>query len=256
MEAHHERDVRVAELLVGLSSVADLGMGQPVGSAARSCLVAVWLSRANGCHEDVVSDVLYAALLQHVGCTAYSHEASLLFADELSIKRASLATDFSSRREVLLGYLPAVVREAPAGQRLRTGRSALLRGGAVADGYSRANCEVASVVARRLGLPVAVQRGLLDIFEWWSGEGRPNRLRGEDISLVARIVNVAGVIALFDRLGGPEAARNAVHRRAGRSLDPAIVDVFERGWKDALAPLAAVDAGPTSCWTRSRDRSA
>jgi hypothetical protein len=82
VEADHERGIRVAELLVGLSSVADLGMGQPVGSAARSCLVAVWLSRASGCHEDVVADVLYAALLQHVGCTAYSHEASLLFAME------------------------------------------------------------------------------------------------------------------------------------------------------------------------------
>ena len=241
MESDHARDIRVAELLVGLSSVADLGMGQPVGSAARSCLVAVWLSRASGCHEDVVADVLYAALLQHIGCTAYSHEASLLFADELSVKRASLTTDFSSRREVVLGYLPAVVREAPAGQRLRTGRSALLHGRSLTDGYSRANCEVASVVARRLGFPEGVQRGLLDSFEWWSGEGRPNRLRGEDISLVARIVNVAGVVALFDRLGGPEAARNAVRQRAGRLLDPAIADVFRRGWKDALAPLAAVD---------------
>jgi len=68
-----------------------------------------------------------------------------------------------------------------------------------------------------------------------------NRLRAEDISLVARIINVAGVIALFDRIGGPEAARNAVQQRAGRSLDPAIVDVFLRGWKEALAPLSAVD---------------
>jgi HD-GYP domain-containing protein (c-di-GMP phosphodiesterase class II) len=241
VEPDHERGIRVAELLVGLSSVADLGMGQPVGSAARSCLVAVWLSRASGCHEDVVSDVLYAALLQHIGCTAYSHEASMLFADELSIKRASLETDFSSRREVVLGYLPTVVREAPARQRLRTGRSALLHSRSLTDGYSLANCEVASVVARRLGFPDGVQRGLLEIFEWWSGEGRPNRLRGEDISLVARIVNVAGVIALFDRLGGSEAARNAVQQRAGRSLDPAIVDVFRRGWKDALAPLDAID---------------
>lgn len=242
MEGDHGPGIRVPELLVGLSAVADLGMGQPVGSAARSCLVAVGLARASGCAEDTVSDVLYAALLQHIGCTAYSHEASLLFADELSIKRVSLATDFSRPREIVVGYLPAIVREAPQGQKLRTGRSALLHGRSLTDGYSRANCEVASAVARRLGLSEGVQRGLLDIFEWWNGEGRPHRLRGEDVSLVARIVNVAAVIALFDRLGGPDAAMRAVNQRAGRLLDPAIADVFRRATQETLAPLAAVDA--------------
>jgi len=54
-------------------------------------------------------------------------------------------------------------------------------------------------VARRLGLSHGVQTGLLDIFEWWKGNGRPMRLRGDDVSPVARIVNVAGVAALFDR---------------------------------------------------------
>lgn len=242
MEGDNGPGIRLSELLVGLSAVADLGMGQPVGSAARSCLVAVGLARASGCDEGTVSDVLFAALLQHVGCTAYSHEASLLFADELSIKRASLATDFSRPREIVLGYLPAIVREAPAGQKLRTGRGALLHGRSLTDGYSRANCEVASIVARRLGLSAGVQRGLLDIFEWWNGEGRPNRLCGEEISLVARIVNVAGVIALFDRLGGPDAAVHAVAQRAGRLLDPAIADGFRERPKETLAPLAAVDA--------------
>jgi hypothetical protein len=34
----------------------------------------------------------------------------------VSIKRASLATDFERSREVLLGYLPTIVRDAPAGE--------------------------------------------------------------------------------------------------------------------------------------------
>ncbi|MGW6195703.1 hypothetical protein ACWF0M_06105 [Kribbella sp. NPDC055110] len=98
--------VRLAELVVALSSVADLGMGLPVGSAARTALIAVQLARNCGWSEDAVSHVFYAALLQHIGCTAYSHEVTALFADEMSIKRASMAADFTRPRDIML-RLPA-----------------------------------------------------------------------------------------------------------------------------------------------------
>jgi HD-GYP domain-containing protein (c-di-GMP phosphodiesterase class II)/DNA-binding CsgD family transcriptional regulator len=237
--------VRVADLLLGLSAVSDLGMGQPVGSAARACFIAVTLARDAGCDEPTVADVFFATLLQHVGCNAYAHEASLLFADELSIKRAALTTDFDRTREVVFGYLPTVVREAPAGARLRTARGAILHSRSLTDGYSQANCEVASVVARRLGLSEGVQTGLLHTFEWWNGEGRPRRLRGEDISPVARIINVAGVGAVFDRLGGPGAAVRAVDQRGGHSLDPSIAELFRSAAPKLLVELAAVDASDT-----------
>jgi HD-GYP domain-containing protein (c-di-GMP phosphodiesterase class II) len=233
--------VRLTELLVGLSGVADLGMGQPIGSAARACFVAVELARATGCPETTVADCFFAALLQHVGCTAYSHEASVLFADELSVKGASLATDFTRPGEVLLGYLPRIVREAPAGQKLRTARNAIVRGGRLADGFSRANCEVGAVVARRLGLSDEVQNGLLHIFEAWNGDGRPGQLQGDEISVVARIVNVAGVVTLFDRIGGPAAAERAVRQRSGRTLDPTVADAFRARSQTLLGDLAAVD---------------
>ena len=56
-------EVRLAQLLVGLSAVGDLGMGQPVGDAARTCLLAVSLARAVGGDDGLVADVLYTALL-------------------------------------------------------------------------------------------------------------------------------------------------------------------------------------------------
>src|SRR5215467_12834304 len=117
--------VSLAGLLVGLSGVADLGMSLPVGSAARTALIAVRLARSTGCAESEVREVFYAALLQHIGCTAYSHEAAELFADEQSVKRAGVATDFTRPREIVLDYLPHITRSAPSGERLRTIRSAL-----------------------------------------------------------------------------------------------------------------------------------
>jgi len=218
--------VRLADLLIGLTTVADLGMGQPIGSAARTGHVALRVAMALGCRLETVSDVFYAGLLQHIGCTAYSHEASLLFADELSIKRASLETDFDRPAEVLFGYLPRIAREAPAGESLRTATNAVLRSRGLVAGYSRANCEVASVVAQRLGLPDGVRAGLLDMFERWDGRGLPRHARGENVSIVARIVTVAGCAALFDRIGGPAEAIDAVRRRSDRVLDPSVAAAF------------------------------
>jgi hypothetical protein len=136
-------ELRISELLVAFSAIADLGMGLPVGEAARTSHVAVELARRCGCGESEVTAVFHAALLQHIGCTGYSHEASLLFADETSVKRASVATDFTRPREILLGYLPTITREAPRGDKLRTARSAVLRSRQLTEGYRRSNCEAA-----------------------------------------------------------------------------------------------------------------
>lgn len=233
--------IRLAELLVGFSAIADLGMGLPVGEAARTALVALELARSQGCPEPETADVLHAALLQHIGCTAYSHEAALLFADETSVKRASLATDFTRPREILLGYLPRITREAPRGERLRTMRSALLHSKRLTEGYQRANCEVAAVIAARLGLGEGAQAGLLDIFEWWNGGGGPRGLRGEEISLVSRLVNVAGYGVFFDRLGGPDGASRAVRQRSGGYLDPGLAAAFADRAEELLAPTTAGD---------------
>ena len=234
-------DVRMAELLVAFSAVADLGMGLPVGEAARTAWVAVHLARATGCPEPEVADVFAAALLQHIGCTAYSHEVSLLFADETMVKRTALETDFTRPQEVALGWVPRVVRESAPGEKLRSLRSALLHSRRMTDGYQLANCEAASVVARRLELPDGVRTGLLDVFEWWNGGGGPRGLRGEAISPVSRMVNVAGYAVLFDRLGGPDAAVTAVAQRSGGYLDPGVAAVFARHARDVLGPTGAGD---------------
>src|SRR5262249_51657718 len=163
-----------------------------------------------------------------------SHEVTALFADEMSVKRASMATDFTRPREIMLGYLPEITRQSPPGERLRTVRSGLLHSRRVTAGYTLSNCETAAAVARRIGLPDPVRTGLLDNFEWWNGKGGPKGLHGEDISLVARVVNVAGYAAFFDQRGGPDAAVAAIAQRSGHYFDPALATAFCRQATDLL----------------------
>src|SRR5688500_17879531 len=78
-------------------------MGQEPGQAARACLIATELARARNAPD--LSSVYYTALLQHIGCTAYSHEAAaLLGGDDVAVKAAALRTDFTAPRDVVVSY--------------------------------------------------------------------------------------------------------------------------------------------------------
>jgi len=56
----------------------------------------------------------------------------------------------------------------------------------------------------------------------WDGEGRPGRLRGEEIPLPLRIVHVARDARFQHLLGGADFAARVVRSRAGGAFDPAI----------------------------------
>jgi hypothetical protein len=154
--------LRVAELLAGLSLVADLGMGFEAGKAGRAAAVAMEIA-------DVVDaasprDVYYTALLQHIGCTAYAHEtAALLGGDEIAVKRAAARTDFGDPREIMRSYLPHLAPTASLLTRVRVAGTAAVRARHVVQGYSLANCEVAARTADRLGLGEGVRAGLSDV---------------------------------------------------------------------------------------------
>jgi hypothetical protein len=97
--------LRLAELLTGMSLVADIGMGLSPGEAGRAALVAVELADLAGADEP--ADVYYTTLLQHIGCTGYAHEAAVMLGgDEIAVKRAALRTDFGSPRDIVSTYLP------------------------------------------------------------------------------------------------------------------------------------------------------
>ena len=81
--------VRLADLLAGLSRLADLGFGLQAGEALRSCALATRFARSLDLPDDDVRTAFYTALLHHVGCTGYAHETARLFGDELVLNAAA-----------------------------------------------------------------------------------------------------------------------------------------------------------------------
>jgi hypothetical protein len=93
--------VRLADLLAGLSRLADLGFGLQAGEALRSCALAAGLARSLELPDDEVRAAFYCALLHHVGCTGYAHETARLFGDELALNVAAGRSDPADPRDLL-----------------------------------------------------------------------------------------------------------------------------------------------------------
>ena len=97
-----EDDLRLADLLCALSVPLDLAMAQAPEKSIRSCLVAVDLARRLGLAEPEVSDVYYATLLRHLGCTATAYEEAYLFGPHAhAVRPQAERTDAGNRREAL-----------------------------------------------------------------------------------------------------------------------------------------------------------
>jgi HD-GYP domain-containing protein (c-di-GMP phosphodiesterase class II) len=241
--------LRLAELLAALSLATDLGVGQPLEQALRTCLIALTLGERSGLSAEALSEVYYVALLRFLGCTADAHEmAQLAGGDEIALRAAIAPVAGGPPREFAAHVMPQVGAGAGPARRARLLAGMMTSGKARIREGLRAHCELGESLAQRLMLPAGVRAGLQAAFEQWNGKGLPNGIAGERIPLTARIVSLARAIEILHRLGGEERALAAVRRRADASYDPALTeellhdpaDVFDAvqtpsPWEDVLA---------------------
>ncbi len=187
--------MRLADLLAGLSRLADLGFGLHAGEALRS-----WRPRHRAWSLDMPSGdpraAYYTAPLHHVGCTGYAHETARIFGDELVMsvapgRRTSRTRETCSRRFSRRSRGDATARAGSVG------RDATLR------------------------LPEEVQQGVSHVYELWQGAGVP---AGDDIPVASRIARLTGIAVLFATIGGADLAVHAARRGAAAAC-------WIRGWQ-------------------------
>jgi HD-GYP domain-containing protein (c-di-GMP phosphodiesterase class II) len=232
--------LRLADLLGGLSMVADLGFGLPPGTAVRTSVIAAGLARAVDLCDNDVRDCFYTGLLMHVGCVGVAHESAAAFGDDLALNRAVARTNFADSGDVAATLIPELTRGMPPVAARRAAAFALSEGSTWGRRTDVGVCELGRDTARRLGLPESTQQALYHVYESWLGGWVPSGLRGDDIPVASRVARVAMDAALFAQLGGADAAVAAARDRAGVILDPRLVTAFAH---DADAILAEVDRG-------------
>lgn len=229
-------DVRLNEILAALSLACDAGNDFPLEKGLRNTLLAVRLASELGVSGAELSTVYYVGLLRFIGCSGYADETSRIFPDDNAMRGAMASVDFAYPSE---GLRQAATLGRGALGRTRAVATMAVRGKRLGKELQRADCEVMTHGAQRLGLPAAVAKGLGDAYERWDGNGGPRGVRAQAIELSARILAVAHQAEIHFRLGGPAAARAMIQRGAGGWFDPEVAGTLLKHADRLLAPLTA-----------------
>ena len=239
-------ELRLSEVLAGLSHALDITEGQPRGHTERSCVIGMRLVGALGLDDATRSSAFYALLLKDAGCSSNASKVAALFgADDAEVKSSRRLTDTSSRSQAVQHMLRTV---APGGSPLSKAQhvAAVLRfGPAGARSLVALRCERGAAVARAIGLGDVVARAILEVDEHWDGRGYPSGIAGDEISVAGRVLCLAQTAEVFWRHGGPSAACAIARERRGTWFDPQLVDAllpFEHDdefWHGLDAPAVA-----------------
>jgi HD-GYP domain-containing protein (c-di-GMP phosphodiesterase class II) len=271
---------RLTELVAAVSLATDLGTGQPVEHALRTCLLSMAVVDELGLDSITAADVHYVSLLRFLGCTADAPDTTRLAGgDNIAFLSAMAPVMMGTTGEAARTLVRSLGRGQPPLRRGRLVARALSDPGGAARSLS-AHCEVGARLARRLGLGDGVVGALSHAYERWDGRGVPDGLAGEAIPIAVRVVVASRDAVLWDRLAGADAAVEVLAARRGRAYDPVVVDAVHAVgvpvadgrsvWDDVLAaePQPVRRIGPValdralaavgdfidlrSAWTRGR----
>jgi len=216
----------------------DLGIGLPLEHASRTCLLSMELGRRLQMSRSERRDLYYLTLLRMLGCTAGSAEAAEYTGDEVAFGRETQHLDYGDPEVFGRWAQESFGTDRDPDERRRMTEklfsySPELHGAALAG-----HCEVAQMLAARLGASSGVLAGLGSVFERFDGSGAPRGVAGSEVPLGVRVMTLCNEIETHHRLYGSDAAVAMAHQRSGTAFDPDLVNVFTA---NATAILAVID---------------
>jgi HD-GYP domain-containing protein (c-di-GMP phosphodiesterase class II) len=218
--------VRIAELVATLSYASDLGLGQPMAHCMRQTVVALRLADLAGASGRELEATYYLGLMMNVYCHADAAEQARWFGDDISMKSDTFdMLDMSTARMVTLLWRRAGSHGSGVA-RARRLATFPVAGVKQMLSFATTHCTLGSQFAEQIGLDEAVCVAIRQGYEQWDGKGYPDHLRGEQICLPARLVQLAGPVEVVARRRGVEAAVAVARRHRGTQFDPAVVDLF------------------------------
>jgi HD-GYP domain-containing protein (c-di-GMP phosphodiesterase class II) len=236
-------EVRAAELIAATCLATDLAMGFPFEHGLRATSMTMRLAERCDVDHGTASQAYHASLLMYVGCTTDAHVTSHIFAG--GMEEHMTPVQFGSRREIFGGVARALPQAgAPPQRRVLDVARKLPRAAMRVRPQFAAMCEVAELLADRIGVPGDVPKLFPYLTERWDGKGVLGRARGDAIPLAIRLMHVARDAAFQRVIGGDAHAVETIRRRAGHAFDPEVARTFVL---HASEMFQAADE-PSSAW--------
>lgn len=228
--------VRLPEVLVSLSLATDLGLGQPSEHMLRAATIAMRLGERLGLTDAELATLYDVSILTYVGCPVYGNEAANVFGDDIEFRSAAVEVDLSRR-----GGSMFMLRRAGHGtstfNRMRQMAGLMTTNGRAVVEQMAAHCAAAGQLADRLGLEPSVRAGIEQSYARWDGEGVPQGLAADELTLSARIAHVAEACEVFLRAYDADATLDVVRARAGTHFDPTVAAAVTQAADDLFAGL-------------------
>ena len=221
---------RLSEIISALSHALDLVEGQPRGHCQRTCMIGMRIAEFIRMSEADRADLYYALLLKDAGCSSNAARMfQILSSDEIEAKRAVKTIDW---RTVTWETVAFAARHVGAGEAwwrrmLRLGQSATQRAGQQKQ-LIGIRCERGAAIAAELGFAPATAAAIRHLDEHWDGGGYPDGLKGDQIPLAARVLNLAQTLEVFAHAQGAQAASDIARQRSGYWFDPELASVGAR----------------------------
>jgi HD-GYP domain-containing protein (c-di-GMP phosphodiesterase class II) len=219
-------DVRIAELVAMLSYAVDLGLGQPMAHCMRQTVIALRLAELAGASDRELEATYYLGLMMNVYCHADAAEQAQWFGDDISLKGDGLDTLEMSTARTITFLLRRVGSHGSGVARAKRLAAFPVAGMKQVGAFMTTHSTLGSQFARQIGLDDAVSVAIQQAYEQWDGKGYPHHLRGRQICLPTRLVQLASPVEIFSRRKGTAAAVALARRHRGTQFDPAVVDLF------------------------------
>lgn len=218
-------EMSLSEIVSAFSFALDLTESAVPGHAIRSCLLGMKLAGHLGLLEAESTSLYYALLLKDVGCSSNSAKmCELIGGDDRAMKHDVKLLDWTRPSA---GAVMALWRNALPGAPAWRKAGRILRLGMTRNQQNEAmiglRCDRGASIVRKIGLSDATADAVRSLDEHWDGSGYPDRLRGEAIPLLGRILAVAQHLDVFASEFGMDKAVAVLQERSGRWFDPEMV---------------------------------
>jgi HD-GYP domain-containing protein (c-di-GMP phosphodiesterase class II) len=208
-----------------LAYATDLATGHTRDFAGRSCVLAMRFAETLGLDVEQRRSVYHQALLRHVGCNADTHLLAAAFGDEIALHQEYALIDRGNIEEIRAMFVRALTRTFPSMSAADVAK-AVAEARTVSIPVLAGCCEVAQMLAGRLGLSVETCENLSHPYERWDGLGVPRGLKGDAVRLPVRIVALVQDAMVLVEKHGFETMLSMVAKRRGSAYDPELADRF------------------------------
>ena len=187
-------------------------------------MLAMRIAEEMALEPSLCESLFYAALLKDSGCSTNSARIHKMFGgDEFLAKRKVKFIDWTNPFESIKYAVTTIDPTAGVVEKLR--KMAAMTGSPVKamDEATAARCTRGAAIALQLGFDIHTASAVQSLDEHWDGHGSPAHLKGESISILARILCLSQTLEIFVTSFGCEAGFDMIRARSGTWFDPEVV---------------------------------